>query len=113
MPKTSEKKRGRARRAVRKLPAGKTDWARLEAMTDEEIEHSAASDPDAAPILDEEWLEGAQVVMPQPKSPVYIRLDRDVLAFFKKRGAKYQTRINAVLKAYVEIHTKRREMRKK
>ena len=42
------------------------------------------------------------VTLPTPKPPISIRLDADVLAFFKARGKGYQTRINAVLKAYVE-----------
>jgi hypothetical protein len=42
------------------------------------------------------------VTLPAPKPPISIRLDADVLAFFKARGKGYQTHINAVLKAYVE-----------
>ena len=62
-------------------------------MTDEEIERAVADDPDAAP-LDIDWSKAtlARVV---PKTPVSIRIDPDILAFFKSKGRGYQTRINA------------------
>lgn len=41
-------------------------------------------------------------MIPEPKTPVTIRLDPDVLAFFKAQGKGYQTRINAVLRAFME-----------
>ena len=78
-----------------------TDWARLDAMTEEEIERNAAEDPDNPPWTEEEWAR-ARVVFPQGKEPVTLRLDRDILAWFKQRGRGYQTRINAVLRAFVE-----------
>ncbi len=37
----------------------------------------------------------------QKKQPVYIRLDEDVVTWFKAQGQRYQTKINAVLKAYI------------
>ena len=58
-----------AKRIVRLTPnsrrRGKTDWARVDAITDLEIEHAASSDPDAAPILDEEWFRSAKLVLPE------------------------------------------------
>jgi uncharacterized protein (DUF4415 family) len=81
---------------------GKTDWARVDALTDEDIERAVAEDPDAAPFwTDEDW-KNARVIFPQGKEPVTLRLDRDILAWFKQRGRGYQTRINAVLRAFVE-----------
>ncbi len=83
-----------------------TDWARVNAMTEEEIERNAAEDPDNPPWTEEEWARAdwanARVVWPQGKEPVTLRLDRDILAWFKQRGRGYQTRINAVLRAFVE-----------
>jgi uncharacterized protein (DUF4415 family) len=73
-------------------------------MTDAEIEANARSDPDAAPELDEEWFANAILVYPDRKTLVSLRLDPEVLVWFKKQGKGYQTRINAVLRAYVKAH---------
>jgi uncharacterized protein (DUF4415 family) len=80
----------------------RSDWARVDAMTEEEIEANAASDPDAPPIS-EEVLATAVLMMPgeHPSVPISIRMDAEVLEFFRKDGPGYQSRINAVLKAYV------------
>lgn len=79
----------------------KTDWARIAAMTDSEIEHAVASDPDTF-IPDAKWFDKAQIVMPKIKKTVTLRLDPDVLKWFKHDGRGYQTRINAVLRAFVK-----------
>ncbi len=42
---------------------GKTDWAQVDALTDQEIEAAVADDPDAAPLLDEEFWEHAELVV--------------------------------------------------
>ncbi len=75
-------------------------------LTDERITAAVEGDPDAAPILDAEWFEGATVVMPENKERVTMRLDRDVVRWFRRGGRGYQTRINAVLRAYVEAQNK-------
>jgi uncharacterized protein (DUF4415 family) len=88
-----------------------TDWARLDAMTDEEIEQAAADDPDNPPWTDEDWA-NARVVWPPGKAPVTLRLDRDIIAWFKLQGSGYQTRINAVLRGFVEAQkTKARKQK--
>jgi len=79
-----------------------TDWARVDALTDEDIERAVAEDPDAHPFWTEEDWKNARVVWPQGKAPVTLRLDKDIIAWFKARGRGYQTRINAVLRAFVE-----------
>ncbi|MFL5182011.1 MAG: BrnA antitoxin family protein, partial [Microvirga sp.] len=56
--------------------------------------------PDARPYTDEEWAE-VEFIRPE-KVPVGLKLDADVLAWFKSRGRGYQTRINAVLRRYME-----------
>lgn len=78
---------------------GKTDWDRIDAMTDADIDRAIAEDPDAAPA-NFDWSK-AEVVVPPKKRAVSIRLDEDVLDFFRAQGPGYQTRINAVLRAYV------------
>jgi uncharacterized protein (DUF4415 family) len=83
---------------------GKTDWARFDKLTDEDIEKAVANDPDAAP-LDIDW-SGAVLVVPAKKKAISIRVDEDVLDFFKKEGEGYQRRINAVLRSYMQQKAK-------
>jgi uncharacterized protein (DUF4415 family) len=75
-------------------------------LTDEEIEAAVRDDPDAPPIVDEEWFAGATLVIPEPKEQISIRLDRDVLAHFRQYP-RYQTRINAILRAAMEHEKKK------
>ncbi|MGH7263609.1 MAG: BrnA antitoxin family protein [Candidatus Rokuibacteriota bacterium] len=42
--------------------------------------------------------------LPPRKIPVSIRLDEDVISWFRERGGRYQTRMNAVLRAYMDSH---------
>jgi len=95
-------------RRSHRVKKGKTDWARVDALTDEEIDAAIAADPDAAPSLDAEWFKKARIVLPEPKVAVSIRLDREVLDWFKRQGPRYQTRMNAVLRAYVNAQRKTR-----
>lgn len=79
----------------------RTDWERLRRMTDEDIEKATHEDPDT-PLLDEAWLRTARLVIPSSeKKQISIRLDEDILDYFRSQGRGYQTRINDVLKAYV------------
>ena len=80
---------------------GLTDWEALRAMTDEDIERAAASDPDAPMMTDTDWA-NARVVWPPGKEPGSIRIDKDIFEWFRERGRGYQSRINAVLRAFVE-----------
>ncbi len=62
--------------------------------------------PDAPEIrLDEEFWHNARIVMPSEggKERITLRVDRDVLEWFKGHGRGYQTRINAVLRSFVEM----------
>lgn len=101
------KSRHIVRKSLAGLGKGKTDWARVEALTDADIEKAIAEDPDAAPILDEEWFKNAEIVFPPGKSALSLRVDSDVLAWFKNQGKGYQSRMNAVLRAYMEAQTKK------
>jgi uncharacterized protein (DUF4415 family) len=83
---------------------GKTDWAAVDALTDEEITRAVANDPDAVP-LDIDWSD-AVLVVPPKKQAISIRVDEDVLNFFKKEGDGYQRRINAVLRSYMQQKAK-------
>ncbi|MEZ2142378.1 BrnA antitoxin family protein [Bradyrhizobium sp. DN5] len=83
---------------------GKTDWARVDALTDEDIAKAVAEDPDAAPI-DIDWSD-AVLVIPPKKKAISIRVDEDVLDFFKREGEGYQRRMNAVLRSYMQQKSK-------
>lgn len=82
---------------------GETDYARLDSMTDEEIAGAVAGDPDAA-TLDTDWTK-ARIVLPPGKQNVTLRIDRDVLDWFRASGKGFHTRMNAVLRAYMEAHS--------
>ena len=80
----------------------KTDWRRLRSMTDEEVHTALIDDPDAQPT-DETFWKDARVVMPRRKETVTMRLDAELLEWLRsERG--YQTRINAILRAYMKAH---------
>ncbi|MCC6468814.1 MAG: BrnA antitoxin family protein [Alphaproteobacteria bacterium] len=85
---------------VRRLTRGKTDWNKVRKLTDREIYAAARSDPDTFIPTKAQWKK-ARIVMPERKKPVMLRLDGDVLAWFKRGGRGYQTRINAVLRSFV------------
>lgn len=91
---------------------GETDWARVRAMTDEDIERAVAEDPDSDTMVDDptEIYVGivADWTPPPRKAAISIRLDEDVLAFFKAAKGPYQTHINAVLRSYMTSVTKAR-----
>lgn len=84
---------------------GKTDWTRLDALTDEEIGAAIADDPDWQEFKDVDWSD-AVLVIPPKKKAISIRVDEDVLDFFKSEGEGYQRRINAVLRSYMQQTTK-------
>jgi len=99
-----------AKRIVRSDPInsrpGKTDWARVNALKDREIEQAAKDDRDAPPILDKNWFQTAELILPERKVPISLRMDREVVEWFKAHGKRYQSRMNAVLKAYVQAQRK-------
>ncbi len=79
----------------------KTDWARVDAMTDEDIERAMRDDPDWKDHMDIDWSK-AKMVIPDRKKAISIRLDPDIIDFFQATGKGYQTRINAVLRHFVD-----------
>ncbi|MGN6083778.1 BrnA antitoxin family protein [Trinickia sp.] len=80
--------------------ASKTDWKRLEALKDDQIDRSEI------PELGDEFFAHAALHVP-PKQAVTMRLDVDVLNWFKAQGQGYQTRINKLLRAYMLAHQRR------
>jgi uncharacterized protein (DUF4415 family) len=86
-------------KAMQERGESRTDLARAKAMTDRQIDAAVASDPDAVDLPDD-WHRTARFV--PAKEAISIRLDADLLGFFRKDGPGWQTRINAVLRAYKE-----------
>ena len=77
----------------------KTNWKKLHSMKDNEIDFSDT------PPIDTALFKKMVIRMPKPKELVSIRIDNDVLEWFRHQGHKYQTRINAVLRSYVQAHS--------
>jgi uncharacterized protein (DUF4415 family) len=73
-----------------------TDWKRLSSMSDEEIDFSDAPELDETFFREAEW-------RPPVKQPVTMRIDSDVLEWFRAQGPGYQTRINRLLRRYMEV----------
>jgi len=84
------------KRSSRKV--SRTNWAKIDALRDDEIDYSDI------PEQGKDFFKKAVLWLPQPKATVTIRLDRQVLDWFKAQGRGYQTRINALLRAYMEAH---------
>ena len=72
-----------------------TDWARIDAMRDEDIDFSDI------PKLGADFFKNA-ILWPGPKQQITLRIDPDVLMFFRKQGRGYQTIINTVLRKYMD-----------
>ena len=87
--------------AMRQRGEGQTDYAYLDTMTEEELE--ASIDREEEGEID--W-STIQVGIPGPKQQLTVRFDRDVIEWFKAQGAGYQTRMNAVLRSYVDAQKK-------
>ena len=87
--------------AIHRKGKGQTDWERLRREQEAGLEQEV--DPDEGEF---DWSQ-ARVVMPPSKQAISVRIDRDVLDFFKSQGRGYQTRINAVLRSYMEAKQRR------
>jgi uncharacterized protein (DUF4415 family) len=68
-------------------------------MSDAEIRRTS---PPELPELPARFWEDAEVVMPEAKVPISLRVDRDVLDWFRDEGPRYQSRMNAVLRSYMQ-----------
>lgn len=80
----------------------RSDWKRLRALSDRQIRHAVERDPEVRPT-DAEFWKKARVVIPPTKQTITIRLDADLLAWLRKQK-RYQTHINAVLRAYMNAN---------
>jgi uncharacterized protein (DUF4415 family) len=83
--------------ALAKLKS-ETDWAKVDAATHEDVERQA--DEDDGPLADG-WEKTVIIGLPPGKEAVKLRIDSDVLHWFRRTGKGYQTRMNNVLRAFV------------
>lgn len=79
-----------------------TDWKRVDAATDENIDLSET--PEVSPEMFARAVVRRGLKPVARKSQITLRVDRDVLDWYKQQGAGYQTKINALLRAYMEAH---------
>ncbi|MEP7345678.1 MAG: BrnA antitoxin family protein [Gemmatimonadaceae bacterium] len=81
-------------------------------MTDVQAQRGAARDVEN-PLTDAAWLAAGHVVEPVKKQAMSLRLDPEVVDWFRSTGPRYQSRMNAVLRAFVEHQRQRQESRTK
>jgi len=74
------------------------DLEKLKKLPDKDIDYSDIAETD-----NNFWAD-ADIVMPKKKQPISLRVDTDVVDWFKKQGKQYQSRMNAVLRSYMEHH---------
>lgn len=96
-------KSSRAKPSPRAPSQGRANLARLRRVTDAEITRTA---PDELRDLPEGFWDEAVPVLPSAKVPISLRVDSDVLEFFRESGPRYQSRMNAVLRSYMERASK-------
>ncbi len=90
--------------AMRARNESRSDWRAAEAMPQAKVERLA--DEDEGPLADG-WETTVEIGVPEPRQSIHIRIDASVLRWFKSHGPGYQTRMNAVLRAFV--HARERE----
>ncbi len=85
----------------------KSDLKKLDTMTDKEINY------DDIPEFDEAFLHSVEMKVSPGKKQIALRLDTDILEWMQAQGKGYQSRINAILRAYKEAHQKNPVLTKK
>ena len=84
------------------MQQSKTDWKKVDAMSDADIDLSEL--PEVSPEKFAKAIVRKGLTTAVNKTQITLRLDTDVLNWFKARGRGYQTNINALLKAYKDAH---------
>src|SRR6058998_3625485 len=99
---------------MKEKPTGTTsaketgDWKRFRTLSDRQIRRAIETDPEAKPTVADFW-KTARVVMPRAEQTITIRLDADLLEWLRKQKG-YQTRINAVLRSYMQAHRSKQRL---
>ena len=75
-----------------------TDYDKLDRMSDDDIDYSDI------PEMDEAFWANARIEDPGKKKAISLRIDKDVLEWFKHQGGRYQRLINLVLRQYMKAH---------
>ncbi len=89
---------------------GRADIPHLRVVSEAEILRTSPPELRAIPSM---FWEDAELVSPVPKQPISLRIDEDVLAWFRKQGPRYQSRINAVLRSYMRHASPRTPAKKR
>ena len=94
-----------AQEALRRIERGEslTDWARVRAMSEQEVGAAAAADPDWQDV-DPDWVAKAEPVRPVSKRRLTLALDEDVVDWFRSQDRHYRSRMNQILRAYMQRH---------
>lgn len=82
-----------------------TDWKRIDAMEDEDIDLSEI--PEVTPEMFARGVLRRNFQPIPPKKQITLRIDSDVVEWYKKQGRGYQTRINSLLRAYMKEHKRK------
>jgi len=80
----------------------RTDWRKVDAVSDAELERLVAEDPDERGMAPD-WTR-AELVLPQARQSVHLRLEAEVVEFFRSQGKGHISRMQAVLKTYADAH---------
>jgi len=94
----SAKRTSKSSRKNEKPRPGRAKLAALRKVAERTIRRTS---PRELADLPPDFFAKATMVHPKPKQPISLRVDEDVLAWFKKQGPRYQSRMNAVLRAYM------------
>jgi uncharacterized protein (DUF4415 family) len=94
-----------AQEALRRIEHGEslTDWERVRATSEEEVEAAAAGDPDWQDV-DPDWVAKAEPMRAVAKRRLTLALDEDMVDWFRSQDRHYRARMNAVLRAYMQRH---------
>ncbi|WP_439598034.1 BrnA antitoxin family protein [Falsiroseomonas sp.] len=87
-------------RARRARGESRSDWARVDSASEADLARATAQDPDWKDVP-ADWHEAARPAAPVAKKLLSLRIDADIVDYFRSHGPGYQTWMNAVLRAYV------------
>lgn len=87
-------------KSIKTHSPSRTNWTKLHSKNDAGISYKDN------PETSQDFWKDAQVRMPTAKKPISLRLDEDIILYFKQQGPRYQSKMNAVLKAYIKVHKK-------
>jgi len=90
---------------MRKEDQSESDWKAVQNIKNPELKNNIKVDFDSNTTIPKEW-EGLIVGFPEPKEQISLRVDKDVLRWFRSKGKGYQTYMNNILRSYVSMQEK-------